>query len=286
MTRAEKWLIVTAAGDLGKDGESWYDIIRQGMIDVGAEPWLLPGGPGLRYELGDWSGPIQRSGEKNETQSVDVPPYFTRSAPVPLPGPDPLSPSQLGGAKALAGDAGRDEEAAKRRGTCIHLLLEHLPKFERADWRRIAENLLRTDDPQAAPNDMDDMLAEAVRVLDSAELGSVFASETLAEVPFTANLGQARLSGVIDRLIVTPDAVTAVDFKTNMTVPEHPQLVPDGLLRQMGAYAHALAQIYPDKRIDTAILWTRTAQLMPLPHDLVTNALAASGHLDASAHGP
>ena len=186
----------------------------------------------------------------------------------------------------MAGDAGRDEEAAKRRGTCIHLLLEHLPKFERADWRRITENLLRTEDPQAAPNDMDDMLAEAARVLDSAELGSVFASETLAEVPFTANLGQARLSGVIDRLIVTPGAVTAVDFKTNMTVPEHPQLVPDGLLRQMGAYAHALAQIYPDKRIDTAILWTRTAQLMPLPHDLVTNALAASGHLDASAHGP
>ena len=148
------------------------------------------------------------------------------------------------------------------------------------------ENLLRTEDPQAAPNDMDDMLAEAARVLDSAELGSVFASETLAEVPFTANLGQARLSGVIDRLIVTPDAVTAVDFKTNMTVPEHPQLVPDGLLRQMGAYAHALAQIYPGKRIDTAILWTRTAQLMPLPHDLVTNAIAASGHLDAAAPGP
>ncbi len=286
MTRAEKWLIVTAAGDLGKDGESWYEIIRQGMIDVGAEPCIYTGGSGLRYEVGDWTGPVNNAAKEAISDHPNVPALYNRSAIAPVPRPVPVGPSQLGGAKALAGDAGRDEEAAKRRGTCIHLLLEHLPKFERADWRRITENLLRTEDPQAAPNDMDDMLAEAARVLDSAELGSVFASETLAEVPFTANLGQARLSGVIDRLIVTPDAVTAVDFKTNMTVPEHPQLVPDGLLRQMGAYAHALAQIYPGKRIETAILWTRTAQLMPLPHDLVTNAIAASGHLDAAAPGP
>ena len=46
------------------------------------------------------------------------------------------------------------------------------------------------------------------------------------------------------------------------------------LLRQMGAYAHALALLYPDRRIDTALLWTRTATLMPLPHALVSAALA------------
>jgi ATP-dependent helicase/nuclease subunit A len=44
----------------------------------------------------------------------------------------------------------------------------------------------------------------------------------------------------------------------------------------MGAYAHALGQLYPEHRIDTAILWTRTATLMPLPHDLVTAALEST----------
>jgi ATP-dependent helicase/nuclease subunit A len=34
-----------------------------------------------------------------------------------------------------------------------------------------------------------------------------------------------------------------------------------------------LAQIYPDREIETALLWTRTATLMVLPHDLVTDAL-------------
>ena len=38
-------------------------------------------------------------------------------------------------------------------------------------------------------------------------------------------------------------------------------------------YAEAIRQIYPDHRIETAILWTRTAELMRLPEELVTTAL-------------
>ncbi len=66
--------------------------------------------------------------------------------------------------------------------------------------------------------------------------------------------------------------MTAVDFKTNAAVPDRPEDVPEGLLRQMGAYAAALARIYPDRPVETALLWTRTARLMPLPHRLVTAA--------------
>ena len=42
----------------------------------------------------------------------------------------------------------------------------------------------------------------------------------------------------------------------------------------MGAYAAALAQIYPQHRIDTAILWTQTAELMILSPALVQAALS------------
>ena len=38
-------------------------------------------------------------------------------------------------------------------------------------------------------------------------------------------------------------------------------------------YAEALAQVYPGQRIETAILWTRTARLMPLPDALILAAL-------------
>ena len=110
-------------------------------------------------------------------------------------------------------------------------------------------------------------------MLDAPALAPIFAPETLAEVAFSADLEGQRLHGVIDRLIVTDDAVLAIDFKSNVMVPDTPQRCPEGLLRQMGAYAHALAVIYPGRTIETALLWTACAKLMRLPHDLVSSAL-------------
>jgi len=50
-------------------------------------------------------------------------------------------------------------------------------------------------------------------------------------------------------------------------------------LRQMGAYAHMLAAMYPGRRIETALLWTVEARLMPLdPADV--NAALARAALD------
>jgi ATP-dependent helicase/nuclease subunit A len=75
-------------------------------------------------------------------------------------------------------------------------------------------------------------------------------------------------------LILRDTHVLAVDFKTNAVVPATPAETPEGLLRQMGAYAAMLAAIYPDRRIETAILWTRRAELMRLPGEIVAAALA------------
>ncbi|MFV0360025.1 double-strand break repair helicase AddA, partial [Tropicimonas sp.] len=56
MTRAEQWLIVAAAGDLGKGGDSWYEQVRNGMLAAGASAREFDGGPGLRLESAQWAG--------------------------------------------------------------------------------------------------------------------------------------------------------------------------------------------------------------------------------------
>ncbi|MGD9862578.1 MAG: double-strand break repair helicase AddA [Pseudodonghicola sp.] len=276
LTRAEKWLIVAAAGELDKAGDSWYQITEAALKRAGAVACALPGGEGLRYDHGDWAGPELEVTEPALRQTPPLPEFLRRpAAPLSVPLPS-LAPSDLGGDKALPGDAGLDEEAAKARGSLIHLLLEHLPDLPRDHWARATANLL----PDLPEPERAALLAEAEGVLETPALRHVFAADALAEVPVSAPLGARRLFGVIDRLIVGPDHVLAVDFKTNATVPDRVQDCPEGLLRQMGAYADALAQIYPGRRIDTAILWTRTAQLMALPHDLVTAALQRAGCLD------
>ncbi|WP_120499997.1 double-strand break repair helicase AddA [Roseovarius sp. EL26] len=277
MTRAEKWLIVAAAGDLGKSGDTWHDKIRTAMEHLGAVEHSFLRGTGLRLEHGDWSEPSQTSEEPSPEDIVPLPDFYHQAAPNPQQPTKTLSPSELGGAKALPGDDGLDEEAAKRRGRQIHLLLEHLPKFATTDWHSMAVELLNSGSDSAQPDEISAIFAEASTVLNTSDLVTLFAENTLAEVPITATLpvlNCQRIHGVIDRLIIDEHRILAVDFKSNATVPATPQDCPEGLLRQMGAYALALSQIYPDHKIDVALLWTRTASLMSLPHDLVTDAVS------------
>ncbi|WP_170760958.1 double-strand break repair helicase AddA [Ruegeria lacuscaerulensis] len=267
LTRAEKWLIVGAAGDVGKDGGSWYQMVEAAMARAGATQ--LPGSGTLRLAHGDWEAlPLAERAGTAVTETA-LPRQFLLPATAPEPAPETLSPSDLGGAKALSGDTGLHEEAAKLRGTRLHLLLEHLPSVASDKWTQLGVRIL----PDMQETERQELLDEARSVLTADHLQPVFAADALAEVPVTADLNGHRMHGVIDRLIVTDVDVQVVDFKSNMMVPDSPFACPEGLLRQMGAYARALSQIYPDREVRTAILWTRTADLMWLPHDLVTDAL-------------
>ncbi|NIZ09608.1 double-strand break repair helicase AddA [Pseudooceanicola sp. HF7] len=280
MTRAEKWLVVAGAGTLGKDGKDWYARIAAAMEEMGAEAHPMPGGDGLRLETGDWAAMEFREEIPQAEEQVTLPDWAMTRAPVAA-GPDPtLSPSGLGGAKALPGEAGLDEDAALRRGRQVHLLLEHLPLLPEGEWGTAAGRLLSAGTDMTEGAELALLTAEARAVLTRDSTRRLFTEDALPEVSVSAalpELGNQRIHGTIDRLIVSDDHVLAVDFKTNAVVPERAEDVPDGLLRQMGAYAAALAQIYPDLTIRTALLWTRTATLMPLPHDLVMAALQRAG---------
>jgi len=232
------------------------------MQAAGSE--TLPGGT-LRHAFGTWPAPQTRS--ETTLPLPPLPVWATAAAALPSRPVQPLSPSNLGGAKAIPGD-GLDEETAKARGTALHLLLEHLPTVPAADRPTLAATLIPDATLRA------DILPEALATITAHP--SLFAPDTLAEVEVTAELLGQTMRGTIDRLIVTPDRVLAIDYKTNRTVPTRPEDTPDGILRQMGAYAHALSQLYPGRRIETAILWTRQAQLMPLPPDIVSASLSCT----------
>ena len=91
----------------------------------------------------------------------------------------------------------------------------------------------------------------------------------LAEVPLAATVGGRVIAGTADRLLVTKDSVLLVDFKTAARPPLSLEAVPITTLRQMAAYVAALEAIYPDKRVEAAVLYTRTPQLFALPASLV-----------------
>jgi ATP-dependent helicase/nuclease subunit A len=116
----------------------------------------------------------------------------------------------------------------------------------------------------------------------------LFGPDSLAEVEVTAELaelGHRRIRGRIDRLVLAPDRVLALDFKSNRVLPARPEEVPEAILRQMGAYAAALAPLWPGRRVETAVLWTRGPVLMPLPAALTAAALVRAGAALAAGEG-
>ena len=268
MTRAENWLVVAAAGDVGKDVDaSWYNMVEQGMQKVGAHEHAFALGQGLRFG-GDFVAGDQAEPDADIDPIEPLPALFSAPAPIAPEQPVVRSPSDLGGAKALSGAEGDETEVAKQRGTHIHRLLELLPQVPRDNWSDAAPQLLGLDPEDALP-----FLQEAQAVLNSAALGAFFADNALEEVPLTAEIeGMGLFYGVVDRLIISETTVLAVDFKTNRVVPSAASAVPEGLLRQMGAYRAMLTRIYPEHVIKTAILWTANASLMELDAELTSAA--------------
>jgi ATP-dependent helicase/nuclease subunit A len=261
MTRARCWLVVAGAGKTSQEA-CWMNLVRAGVQAAGASD---VGDGILRHAFGDWPAPVDRT----PIAPVDtpLPAWATLPAPDPLRAAKTLSPSDLGGAKALPGEPAWPEAEARARGTALHLLLERLPAMDPALWPAHAATLL--EDPYRA-----DALTEAQRVLTHPDLAPLFGTDTLTEVAVTAPWGDRTLAGSVDRLVLSPDRVLIIDYKSNTLIPDRPELIPEGVLRQLGAYAQMLAQVYPDRRIETAVLWTKAPLLMPVDPEIVRAALS------------
>ena len=97
------------------------------------------------------------------------------------------------------------------------------------------------------------MLARVTQVLAEPSFAEVFGPRALAEVPLAATVEGQVVMGTADRLLVTADTVTVVDFKTARRPPLSPEAIPDAALKQMAAYVAALETIYPGRRVEAAV---------------------------------
>ncbi len=278
LTRARTWLIVAGGGTAGP--ESWHAEIAAAIPALGpvTEPSPLGDITTLSHNWSEAEAPLAPP----EAPEPEAPARTGPPPPMPLGAIRLVSPSALGGAHAMPGE-GSDEATALARGTALHLLLETLPGRPRTHWPDLSARLLRGHVEAEA------LFAEACAVLDTPGLAFVFADGTISEAAVTAplaELGGAHLTGRIDRLVVEPERILAVDFKSNRTIPSVPEDTPEAILRQMGAYAAALAVIYPGRAVSTAILWTRSATLMVLPPALTKAALDRAAQLDRATARP
>jgi ATP-dependent helicase/nuclease subunit A len=122
------------------------------------------------------------------------------------------------------------------------------------------------------------MTDAALAVLQDARFAEVFGSGSRAEVAIAGTAAALppglRISGRIDRLVVLPDRVLVADFKTNRPSPARIEDADPAYLRQMAIYAAVLAEVFPDRRVEAALVWTDGPRLMPIPENLISQSLA------------
>ncbi|MEZ5896316.1 MAG: double-strand break repair helicase AddA [Parvularculaceae bacterium] len=200
-------------------------------------------------------------------------PDFLRSRIQPSPTPRLFAPSTSG----LEESAPAEKIGGRTRGKTIHLLLETIPQLPEDRWDGAIDQIFESFAESISENDRTHWKNEVLRILRNLEFAQAFGPESLAEVPISGmikiNGRQQATSGVIDRLAVLEDRILLIDFKTNRTPPNRVEDTPGSYLFQIAAYRDLLKQTFPEKPVKSGILWTFVGQFMPLPDELLDEAI-------------
>jgi ATP-dependent helicase/nuclease subunit A len=273
MTRAKERLYVggaLASGAKGPPDASWIRAVEQGLGALGChweedERW----GGAMRFGVEQQGQPQPPPPSSVERKGV-LPPWLHAPAPEEERPPRPLAPSAMGEDEASYPPPSPDQRGAAMRGKLLHRLFERLPDVPPEERHARADAWLARTGDAPDPHFRRQLIADACGVIDDPDFAELFRPAALAEAPIAAVLpGGQVVAGTVDRLLIEADRVLVADFKTGRTVPSDLGDVPPSHLRQMAAYRAAMSVIFPDRRVEAALLYTAGPVLLALPAALL-----------------
>ena len=279
MTRAEDRLYVCGwQTKKAPPADCWYNLIRAGLTAAGAQDVddpLLKGAFGrdakvLRLTCPQAATPASRKDESGPAAVESLPGWARSNAPPELAPARPLAPSRPeGDAPAVLSPFAEGGTERFLRGRLIHRLLQSLPDLPQERREAAARSYLDRPAHGLTPKAREAIVGETLALLADPLCQGVFGPGSLAEVPLVGEVGGKVLSARLDRLVVTDDAVTVIDYKTNRPPPRLETDVSPLYLRQMAAYRAGLREIYAGRPIRCLLLWTDGPRLMALSDDLL-----------------
>jgi ATP-dependent helicase/nuclease subunit A len=156
----------------------------------------------------------------------------------------------------------------------MHRLLQSLPDLPPRARMEAARAHLAHNGKTFSSEEREAMIEEVGRVLNDLRFSGLFLPGSRAEVPIVGRYQGRPISGLVDRLAVTADVILIADFKTNKPAPRRFEDVPKAYIRQLALYRAVLAQLYPQKAIHAALIWTDVPDLMEIPATAMDRELA------------
>ena len=231
--------------------------------------------------------PVRRYGPDPVLHGGSVAPEKPAQA-APPPWLRRFAPQEAGGStaapSALSGRAGpgasplsqRSGLGRFRRGELIHRLLQLLPDLDPSSWDIAAARLLDKE-RDLEPGQRQEMAAAALGVLRDRRFAEVFGPGSRAEASIAGGSPDLpagyTVAGRVDRMRITPERVLVVDFKTNRPSPDRIEDADPAYIAQIAVYAAVLRTIFPDRRVEAALVWTDGPKLMTVPENMAAAAL-------------
>jgi ATP-dependent helicase/nuclease subunit A len=255
LTRARQYLFISGSRpERGYDG-SWYALIDDALAD-----WKVDA-DGHRYHATGIPAALTPR-ETATPPAIAVDPRLAQPVRV-TPAVAPIAPSRQADRPAdIAGDPD-----GRERGIAIHTLLEHLGHDPRPPddtlRNRLAGLLQRErDDPEFTQ-----WWQHALAVVQDPRLAALYDpgryEQAWNEVPVQYLEGDRLVYGVIDRVVVTADRVTVIDYKTHAhAAPGVLAALVDTYRDQMRCYATAARRLWPRHRLHVCLLFTACRELV------------------------
>lgn len=305
MTRARDRLYVAGfEGTRGRGAGCWYDQVAD-ALSGSLETVKCADGSSVRRLAAPQTAEAEKEREALAVaEHAEAPPDWAgRRAPRETALSIPMAPSRLAPydvdhdgeptARARPEEPSRDEPPVLApgplasdnrflRGTITHALLQHLPDMAPEARADAAKAFVQSRGALLPVRVRASIVRETLAILDHADFAALFGPRSRPEVPIVAEIAPPpgrrvralEINGQIDRLVVLPDQVLIVDYKTNRPPPRELDAVAEAYLLQLAAYARALADLYPDRPVRAALLWTDGPRLMEIPAAILQGAAA------------
>ena len=248
LTRAAERLVVAGyETQKGRADGCWYDLVADSLSDATTEAAAF-WGDGAKIRCYGESLVADGEGGGEPRLPSTAPPKWLATRAAAESAPARMRPSAA--APSRVGDTRRVE------GLLAHALLQLLPEVEPSRRAEAAKSYLAAHGAELPEAVRAALAARALAVIEAPELAALFGPGSRSEVPFAAALkrpGQPDLpiSGRLDRLVATEEAVLIADFKLG-AAPSRPN---PAHIAQLALYRAALAPLYPALPVRAALVY-------------------------------
>jgi len=280
MTRAAERLIICGTQGKNKipDG-CWYELVESALTPYCvSEPADVSDGEVKRYRKGD-AAPLAAASApaKIAAKKSQLPLWLTAAAKPENISARTITPSSVMDEDATRPFATADRASALLRGSLVHRLMQSLPDVPSERRAQATAAFLARAGADLAPEERSKIAEQVMLVLEDPRFYELYGPGSRSEVPIVGRLNlngkTVRVSGQIDRLAVTPNAVLIADFKTNRPAPRRIADVPPSYIRQLALYRAVLAKLYPDRELRAALIWTEVPDSMEFSAEVLEAVL-------------